>query len=96
MLDGNGAVLGVFPPWHYENATVQLHPGDRILFFTNGVTETMDTHECEFGESSLATLAHAHASCSASVLNSLLLDEVPSFCGAHFHDDATLVVIAVK
>ena len=96
ILDGNGGVLGVFPSWHDENAKVQLHPGDRILFFSEGVTEAMDTHECEFGESGLATLAQAHASCFASGLNSLPLDEVSPFCGAHFDDDATLVVIAVK
>ncbi|HVU45355.1 MAG TPA: PP2C family protein-serine/threonine phosphatase, partial [Terracidiphilus sp.] len=96
MLDGNGAVLGVFPSWHYENTEVQLDPGDRILFFTDGITEAMDSYEREFGESSLGTLAQAYASCSASALNSLLLDKVSSFCGAHFHDDATLLVIAAK
>lgn len=38
-LDAGGAVLGVFPKWAYEQATVSLEPGDRLVLFTDGVTE---------------------------------------------------------
>ena len=39
MLEESGAVLGVFPSWTYEDATVDLRPGDRLLIFTDGITE---------------------------------------------------------
>lgn len=38
-LLGTGAVLGVFPAWKYENSIVALTPGDRLLLFTDGITE---------------------------------------------------------
>lgn len=96
MLDCGGAVLGVFPSWRYENATVQLESGDRVLLFTDGITEAAGPDEREFGEANLASLARIHSTCSATALNTLLLEEVSSFCGAHFQDDATLLVIAAK
>lgn len=38
-LSGTGAVLGVFPAWKYENSIVALTSGDRLLLFTDGITE---------------------------------------------------------
>jgi len=95
-LDHGGAVLGVFPAWHYENATVRLESGDRVLFFTDGITEATCSDEWEFGEKNLVSLAQAHLKDSASALSSLLLDGVSSFCDSHFQDDATLLVVAAK
>ena len=96
QLSIGGAILGVFPSWHYEDATIRLHPGDRLLLFTDGITEAASPDGEEFGEAKLAALAKAHSSLSASQLNATVLAQVSHFCGGHFQDDATLVVIAVN
>jgi phosphoserine phosphatase RsbU/P len=89
-------VLGVFPEWRYEDLSVDLRSGDRLLLFTDGITEAEGPHGEEFGTERLATFAKAHAANSAAKMNQQLLSEVTEFCGAHFHDDATLLVLAAK
>ena len=96
MLENSGAVLGVFPSWTYEDATVDLRPGDRLLLFTDGITEASGPDEQEFGEANVAEFARKNSTCSAGELNNRLLTHLSGFCGDHFQDDATLVVIAAN
>jgi sigma-B regulation protein RsbU (phosphoserine phosphatase) len=94
--DQGGAVLGVFPEWEYENAAIALQPGDRLLLVTDGITEAYGPDEQEFGEEKLALASLAGSKHTAAEMSRLLLEEVSAFCGADFHDDATLLVIAAK
>ncbi len=96
MLDTGGAVLGVFPSWTYEDATIELWPGDRLLLFTDGITEACGPDEEEFGEENVAEFARTNLTNSATELNSRLLAHVAGFCGNQIHDDATVVVIAAN
>jgi phosphoserine phosphatase RsbU/P len=95
-LDHGGALLGVFPSWKYENEEIKLQPGDRLLLFTDGITEAAGPDDEEFGETHLASLAQTNSARTAAEMNRLLLEQVSAFCGAHFEDDATLLVIAAK
>jgi len=36
-LDVGGSLLGVFPEQKFETATAQLHPGDKLLLYSDGV-----------------------------------------------------------
>jgi sigma-B regulation protein RsbU (phosphoserine phosphatase) len=89
-------VLGVFPTWKYEDSTIGLRPGDRLLLFTDGITEALGSHGQEFGEDNIAALAKVHSASSASELNSCVLAQVTDFCSGQFQDDATLLAIAVN
>jgi sigma-B regulation protein RsbU (phosphoserine phosphatase) len=95
-LDQGGAVLGVFSAWKYEDFSVDLSPGDRLLLFTDGITEAEGPQGEEFGTEKVAAFAKAHAANSAAKINQQLLAQVTEFCGAQFQDDATLLVLAVK
>ncbi len=94
MLEQGGAVLGVFPEWVYEDSMVELRTGDRLLLFTDGITEAADEDEREFEEVNVAAFAKANCKLGAKDLTSRLLAEVTAFCGARFRDDATILVIA--
>jgi sigma-B regulation protein RsbU (phosphoserine phosphatase) len=95
-LEQGGAVLGVFPDWKYEDATVELRADDRLFLFTDGITEATGADGKEFEESGIAAFAEANNALSAKELNSRLLAQVTSFCSAQFQDDATLMVIAAS
>jgi sigma-B regulation protein RsbU (phosphoserine phosphatase) len=94
MLDQGGVVLGVFPAWTYEDSMIEMRTGDRLLLFTDGITEASDANAREFGEAGIATFGIANRTLSAKDLNSRLLAQVTAYCGAQFQDDATLLVIA--
>jgi sigma-B regulation protein RsbU (phosphoserine phosphatase) len=96
QLPGGGAVLGVFPTWKYEDSMIGLRSGDRLLLFTDGITEASGSNGQEFGEDNIAVITKANSASSASELNSRLLAEVSDFCRGQFQDDATLLVIAVN
>lgn len=95
-LDQGGAVLGVFPDWKYEDSTVELRTGDRLLLFTDGITEASDADGKEFEESGIAAFAQANRSLTARELNNRVLAKVTAFCNGQFQDDATLLVIAAN
>ncbi len=64
-LSVGGAVLGVFPEGAYEQGQTPLHTGDRLVLYTDGITEANDANGEEFGEERLIDLAIAHRGCSA-------------------------------
>jgi phosphoserine phosphatase RsbU/P len=94
MHEEGGAVLGVFPAWTYEDSMIEMRTGDRLLLFTDGITEASDANGQEFEEAGIAKFAIANRTLSAKDLNSRLLAQVTAYCGAQFQDDATLLVIA--
>ncbi len=95
-LEQGGAVLGVFPDWEFEDSMVELSARDRLLLFTDGITEAADSAGQEFEETRVAEFATDHAALRASELNRQLLAEVSAFCHDQFHDDATMLVIAAN
>ncbi len=94
-LEQGGLILGAFPESAYEQGEIQLRPGDRLVLYTDGVTEAANGEGEEFGEERLAEAARGDFQLSAEALRRLLLERVTEFCGGEFEDDATLLVVAV-
>jgi phosphoserine phosphatase RsbU/P len=95
-LNAGGGVLGVFPQQTFAVATAQLIPGDRVLLFTDGVTEAYDGTGEEYGEARLLNLLSEHRQAAASALHEKILAAAGDFSHGHWHDDATIVVLAVS
>jgi phosphoserine phosphatase RsbU/P len=95
-LTEGGAVLGVFPEWHFEQGEIELHSGDRVLLFTDGVTEARNQAAEEFGEGRLLGVLRQHRGLNAVTLQEQVMEAVAEFSGRHFQDDATLVVLSVE
>ena len=51
LTDG-GMVLGIFPDIHYEQAALALAAGDRLLFYTDGITEARNPAGDEYKKTS--------------------------------------------
>jgi phosphoserine phosphatase RsbU/P len=95
-LGAGGPVLGVLPDSSYDQGSVSLGRGDRLVMFTDGITEARDQRDEEFGEARLVALAAEHRTCSAPALQARLVDAVAAFTGGRFQDDATLIVLATE
>jgi len=91
-----GTPLGIFPGWKYEDGGFPLASGDRLVLYTDGLTEAMNSDQQEFGEGRLLELCSRNIALSASEFLAAIREEVVTFCNGNFQDDFTLVVVAVK
>jgi phosphoserine phosphatase RsbU/P len=57
-LKQGGAVLGVFPNWSYESGVLCLEPGDRLVLFSDGISEAGNAHGEQFGRVSHSRRNH--------------------------------------
>ena len=94
-LEDGGALLGVFREWKYEERTIGLLRGDRILMFTDGLSEAENMAGEEFGEQRLIDIFRTVRRLPANEIQARILDAVRDFCSGNFRDDATLLVLAV-
>ena len=95
-LNTGGAVLGVFSEGGYGEGDVALRAGDRIILYTDGITDVCNAADEEFGDERLIGLAVANRACSAPALQARLANAVAEFTDGRFHDDATLIVMAAE
>jgi len=93
-LASGGPVLGVFPEATYGQDRIAMRSGDRLVLFTDGITEARREDDEEFGEDRLVSVAREHRACSAPALQARVTAAVSAFTGGCFQDDATLIVLA--
>ena len=95
-VEANGLMLGLFPEAAYSSVEISLDAGDRVLLFTDGIVEAMNSAREEFGKSRLKKFLAASSS-SASHLADALLLELRRWSGAEakrtHDDDITLLVL---
>ena len=95
-MNHGGVVLGVFPDWEYREEHVDLEPGDRLVLFTDGITEIANATGEEFGEERLMELLRANRALDAEAIEKRVMAAIAEFSGGNFQDDATLIVTAVE
>ena len=79
-----------------EEESIPLVQGDLFLFFTDGVTEAMNTRSELFGDDRLRGIMEDNAELSMEELREKMVDEVFNFAGgAVQHDDMTMVLVKV-
>jgi sigma-B regulation protein RsbU (phosphoserine phosphatase) len=89
-------VLGGFPDTTFDQDSIALHTGDRLLLFTDGVTEAVNRNGDQFGEERLIELLRNNKERSSEGLKEILFKAVGQFCEETFEDDAALMVVAVN
>ncbi len=82
----------------YDQVTVPFAPGDRLVLYTDGLTEARDHLDREYGEARLArAIGRAAAAGSARALRDAILEDLSSFKGDGDQlDDITLVVLRLR
>jgi sigma-B regulation protein RsbU (phosphoserine phosphatase) len=91
-----GMPLGVSPTSNYEEASVQLLPDDRLILFTDGITESISPAHERFGDQRLDAVLLRTASTAAELLDHVV-NSVQTFrVGRPADDDETCLVALVK
>ena len=91
-LDSTATVLGVFKEWDCEIGERQLHPGDTLALYTDGITESYNSADEEFGEQRLIEALQRHREASSQSLLDSIVAEVQRFNPHEQHDDITLII----
>ncbi|MDM8527282.1 SpoIIE family protein phosphatase [Anaerolineales bacterium HSG24] len=93
-LTGEGIVIGAFEQINLSEETIQIAHGDLIVFYTDGITEAMNTNREMFGEKRLEAIILANPHVTAQQMLTLILEQIADFIGdTPQSDDFTMVVI---
>jgi sigma-B regulation protein RsbU (phosphoserine phosphatase) len=94
-LQVSGLPLGTFDGVDYEELSVELGPGDGVVFYSDGVTEALREHE-EYGVKRLLRALEAHGTRPARELGERLMADLEGFVESEAPaDDITLIVVKV-
>ena len=92
-----GLVLGAMPDVEFPDHTVQLRSGDRLVLYTDGVTEAFNAANEAYGEARLVAEIGAHGAGTAASLIESICHSVMSFASpAPQSDDITLIVLTCE
>jgi sigma-B regulation protein RsbU (phosphoserine phosphatase) len=94
---GDTFPLGILEDASYEETCLQLEPGDKVIFYTDGIVEAMNAQEEMFGFERLQEVAQAAKSMDAESILKEILDKVNEFASeASQHDDITVIAVSVE
>ena len=99
IIQSGGFMLGMIPEIEsfLEERKIKLEGGDKILLYTDGVTEAQNSADERFGLERLKNALHKHSQKPALELMEAVKDEVYAFIGDWpQYDDITLVVMEAK
>ncbi|MBX2850882.1 MAG: SpoIIE family protein phosphatase [Phycisphaeraceae bacterium] len=95
-LDVGGMVTGVLPDATYDKSVVDLQAGDRILLYSDGVTDAMNEHNQRFGRGKLEYALHEIGALPAAEGVDALVSRLNAHRGDNPpNDDITIVLVKV-
>jgi sigma-B regulation protein RsbU (phosphoserine phosphatase) len=101
LLSGGGIGLGIAAPALFGKTlaieTLDLAPGDALVFYSDGLTEAMNESLEQFGEERLMAAVERADGTDATAARDSILEEVRRFLGGvHAQDDLTIAVLRVN
>jgi sigma-B regulation protein RsbU (phosphoserine phosphatase) len=98
LLNSQGGILGCLsetaPP---ESANeIDLESGDRLVFYTDGLTEVFDEHDKMLGVEGLEALVRRAAKRTLPEMKQAIIDGVTAWTDGSFTDDVSLVLVEVR
>ncbi len=97
MLQGENLPLGVSEGEIYDQVRVPLHPGDVLLFYSDGLTETRNSAGELFGIERLAECVRTHGRLEPEALIDQIRQSAVAFSNSEtFGDDLTCVAVKIE
>jgi len=92
-LSEGGIALGMFEGSTYEAQAAQLHPGDLLVLYSDGITEAEDPKGAPFDEDGLRGLVGAHAASALPEIGRAIFNAVERHAqDTRFADDLTILL----
>jgi serine phosphatase RsbU (regulator of sigma subunit) len=91
-LEPTSTVMGLFEEWDCAIEERQLFPGDTLVLYTDGATESFNHAGEEFGEERLVEALRRHRELFSQDLLAAITDQVRQFSPHEQVDDITLIV----
>ncbi|HEX2661743.1 MAG TPA: SpoIIE family protein phosphatase [Candidatus Acidoferrum sp.] len=91
-LESTATVLGVFKRWDCEISETQVFSGDILALYTDGITESFNDADEQFGEERLAAALCRDRTLSSNQLLNTIVEKVRQFSPREQHDDITLII----
>jgi serine phosphatase RsbU (regulator of sigma subunit) len=92
-LDSTCTVVGLFKEWDCSIDERRLFAGDTLVLYTDGITESCNEADEEFGEQRLIDAMRRHWELSPQAVIESIVEEVKQFSpDVQQHDDITLMV----
>ena len=88
-------VAGIFPGMDVSSQTLALHPGDTLVFYTDGVTEAFNSDQVQFGEQRLVEHFAGDGAAQAADIVAGLLKAVRAHAGDYPQSD-DITVLAMR
>ncbi|MDR3707009.1 MAG: SpoIIE family protein phosphatase [Capsulimonadaceae bacterium] len=88
----NGMPLGILPEFEYQSNIIDLSHGDRLIMFTDGITEARHPSGMFGREGVLKAVANASRRMPLKQLTQRIVQAAKDFAGHHLQDDACLLV----
>jgi phosphoserine phosphatase RsbU/P len=96
-LEASGMPVGLVETAEFAVLEEHLAPGDKIVIYSDGVTEAQNLETAFFGKKRLREVVQAHATESCATIHDAVQDAVAAFTeGAAQSDDITLVVLEFR
>jgi sigma-B regulation protein RsbU (phosphoserine phosphatase) len=95
-LVSTGLVLGIDDQASYSAHTLSIHRGDRLIWFTDGVTEAKSLKGDDFSDDRLVDFVASADVLSADDLADLIVSAARAWRGGAFEDDVTVLVMSVE
>lgn len=93
-MNTTGFPVGIVKDGLYQTLRAELEPGDTLVLYTDGLTESVDPNEREYGAERLVEALKQGAGTSPAGLAAHLLQDVHAFrSGASRVDDLTLLIL---
>ncbi len=93
-IPATGLPLGMFCSERYESTKISARKGDRLLLYTDGLSETRNRHDVEYGKDRLQLILNQLHDSPTALLVKQVLDDAHLFAeGRPVTDDLTVMAI---
>ena len=98
LLDSKSGILGCISETAPSEAAneIDLHPGDRLVFYTDGLTEVFNGHDEMLGVGGLAALVRQAAKRTLPEMRQAIVDGVTAWSDGSLTDDVSLVLVEIR